>query len=122
MTYRVLVTGGRDYTDRGRVMKDLSRIFDKHRDMVVISGMARGADQHALDFALLYGLDYEGYAAKWNEDGKAAGLLRNQRMIDTKPDLVVAFPGGKGTADCVERAKKAGLTLWDRRTVDGHSS
>lgn len=120
MTYRVLVTGGRDYTDRGRVFKDLSRIHEKHRDMVLISGMANGADQLAFDYACMFDVDYEGYAAKWRDDGKAAGPLRNQRMIETKPDLVVAFPGGKGTEDCVERAKKAGLSLWDRRTVDGH--
>lgn len=28
-----------------------------------------------------------------------------------KPDLVVAFPGGSGTADCVRRAKAAGVEV-----------
>jgi len=39
---------------------------------------------------------------EWDELGKKAGPLRNQRMLDEgKPDLVVAFPGGGGTKDMV---------------------
>ena len=112
MTYRVLVTGGRDYEDRGRVFKDLSRIREKHPDMEVWSGMDAGTDQLVYDFCTFFGADYRGFS----------GLVidPSRRIIDLKPDLVVAFPGGKGTADCVERAKKAGLKLWDRRNVDGH--
>jgi len=120
MAYRVLVCGGRDYHDRARVFEDLARVFNKHTDMSLLSGMANGADQLAYDFACLYGLDFEGYAAQWKRDGKSAGPKRNQRMIDTRPDLVVAFPGGKGTADCVERAKAAGIAVWDRRSADGY--
>jgi hypothetical protein len=40
-----------------------------------------------------------------------AGFARNQRMVDSKPDLVVAFPGGKGTADAVARARAAGIEV-----------
>jgi predicted polyphosphate/ATP-dependent NAD kinase len=40
--------------------------------------------------------------------GKAAGIIRNQRMLDEgKPDLVIAFQGGDGTADMVRRANKS---------------
>ncbi len=35
-------------------------------------------------------------------------------MIDEwHPDAVVVFPGGSGTADMVERARKAGLPVWE---------
>jgi hypothetical protein len=38
--------------------------------------------------------------------------MRNQAMLDYgKPDLVVAFPGGKGTADMVRRARVAGVKV-----------
>jgi hypothetical protein len=41
---------------------------------------------------------YEVPQGEWDELGKKAGPLRNQRMLDEgKPDLVVAFPGGGGT-------------------------
>lgn len=42
----------------------------------------------------------------------AAGPHRNQKMVDQgKPDLVVAFLGGSGTADMVDRARKAGIEV-----------
>ena len=40
------------------------------------------------------------------------GHIRNQQMIDEgKPDLVVAFKGGTGTADMVRRAKKHNIKV-----------
>lgn len=42
-----------------------------------------------------------------------AGPDRNQRMIDEgRPDLVVAFPGGRGTADMIRRATEAGIEVF----------
>jgi hypothetical protein len=52
------------------------------------------------------------FNADWATHGKMAGWLRNQQMLDEgKPDLVVAFSGGRGTADMVRRTKKAGVEL-----------
>ena len=43
---------------------------------------------------------------------KSAGHIRNQVMLDKgKPDVVVAFPGGRGTADMVRRAEGAGIEV-----------
>lgn len=43
---------------------------------------------------------------------RSAGPKRNQRMLDKgKPDLVLAFPGGDGTADMVRKAKSAGVPI-----------
>ena len=54
----------------------------------------------------------EEYPADWKKYGKSAGPLRNQRMIDEgKPDLVVAFPGGVGTADMISRAKAYNISV-----------
>ena len=52
------------------------------------------------------------YPAPWKRFGPSAGGIRNQQMLDEgKPDLVVAFPGGKGTADMVRRAENAGVKV-----------
>lgn len=102
------------------MFKDLSRIREKHPDMEVWSGTSDGAEQLAYEYALFFDIDYRGFASNWIENGMPDGHGRHQRILDLKPDLVVAFPGGKDTADCVERAKRAGIALWDRRTVDGH--
>lgn len=50
--------------------------------------------------------------ADWKTHGRAAGPIRNQRMIDEwKPTLVIAFAGGRGTADMIRRAKAAGIEV-----------
>jgi hypothetical protein len=49
--------------------------------------------------------------ADWRKYGAAAGPIRNQRMLEGPPDIVVAFAGGKGTADMVQRARAAGIAV-----------
>lgn len=52
------------------------------------------------------------YHADWNAHGRSAGPIRNAKMLaEGKPDLVVAFPGGKGTAHMVGIARKAGVPV-----------
>jgi len=78
----------------------------------IIAGGARGADTMAKHLAHAWNVPFRMFKADWNKHGKAAGPLRNQRMLDEgKPDLVVAFPGGRGTADMVRRARAAGIEV-----------
>jgi hypothetical protein len=52
------------------------------------------------------------FVADWDANGKAAGPLRNQRMLEAfNPDMVLAFPGGRGTADMVRKAKRRGVKV-----------
>ena len=82
----------------------------------VIHGGSSGADALAGRWAHLASIPYTVYPANWERHGKAAGPLRNQRMLDEgKPDLVIAFPGGRGTADMVRRAKEAGVEVREVR-------
>lgn len=109
---RVLVCGGRDYEDREEFFWHMTHSFDGWRNCTIITGAARGADALGIDFAHTYGLKLESYPADWTKHGKAAGPIRNQQMLDDgKPDIVVAFPGGTGTADMVRRARKAGIEV-----------
>ena len=39
------------------------------------------------------------------------GRLPNDLIVESTPDLVVAFPGGEGTADLVSRARAAGVPV-----------
>ena len=74
-----------------------------------------GADYFASRFARARGIAEKPYPAEWSKYGKRAGMLRNQRMLDEEKviDLVVAFPGGAGTADMVRRAKLRGIPIRD---------
>jgi YspA, cpYpsA-related SLOG family len=110
---RVLVTGGRSYDDIFTVCETLSKIAIG----VLIHGGAPGADSLAECYAEDQGIPQRRFdipPEEWRRLGKKAGPLRNQRMLDEgKPDMVVAFPGGRGTVDMVRRAKKAGIPVME---------
>jgi len=110
---RVLVTGGRNYDDLGAVWSQLDAFHALQGPIsVVIHGGARGADLLAEKWAIANGVRHIAYKADWETHGRAAGPIRNRRMVeDAKPDLVIAFPGGSGTADCVHWAHEAGVTV-----------
>ena len=105
---RVLVCGGRNFRD----FDLLSRTLVQVSPSVIIDGGARGADWMASSWALENRVRSITYRADWNAHGKAAGPIRNQRMLDEgRPDLVLAFPGGRGTDDIVRRANAAGIKV-----------
>ena len=90
----------------------LDRIHGLTPITALIEGGAPGADRAAREWAQEHQVKAVTVPALWDLHGKAAGPIRNQRMVDDfKPDLVVAFPGGTGTADMVQRARKAGLAV-----------
>jgi predicted Rossmann-fold nucleotide-binding protein len=110
---RVLVCGGRDYADRGAVYASLDSLHAEHGFTMLIAGGARGADTLAVEWARDRGIRTEVYMADWKRLGRAAGPVRNKRMLtEGKPNLVVAFPGGSGTANMVAQARAAGLRVF----------
>jgi len=110
---RVLVCGGRNFLDKERAFAALDLLHAGPRPITrIIQGGANGADYLAQRWANERGISSEEFVAHWQAEGRAAGPLRNQRMISQgKPDLVLAFPGGRGTADMVRRAKSAGIEV-----------
>lgn len=111
---RVLVCGGRTYSDRARVYGVLNKINEETPIDMIIHGGAPGADSLAGDWAAFKMIDCLRVPAMWHVHGNAAGPRRNQRMLDIYgPQLVVAFPGGAGTADMVRRATKAEVKVME---------
>ena len=105
---RVLVCGGRNYTNAVRVHQTMQAV---PADATIIVGGARGADSLAEVSALALGMVAEVFYANWNKYGTRAGPIRNQEMIDSGIDKVIAFPGGYGTHDLKMRARKAGIPV-----------
>lgn len=110
-TYRVLVCGSRDYDNRAEVF----RVLDAYRGrigphMMIITGGAVGADEWARQWAVSRKVDHVILYAKWEQEDKAAGQIRNRRMIKLKPKLVLAFSThfdtSRGTADMIRVAEK----------------
>lgn len=109
----VLVCGGRDYSDHSCVYETLDSIHREAPITKLVTGGARGADTLAQDWATLRNVTNTIYMADWARYPRAGGIIRNQQMLAQEhPTLVVAFPGGRGTADMVRRSRSAGVTVW----------
>jgi predicted polyphosphate/ATP-dependent NAD kinase len=121
--WRVLVCGGRDYDDAPRIYSVLDHYNAATGGFeIVIQGEATGADLIAKAWAVTTGVRTADFPADWTtldgvpcivkyrRDGTAynalAGHNRNARMINEgAPNLVIAFPGGRGTRDMIAKAK-----------------
>lgn len=108
---QILITGGRDFYDQEMVFKTLDEIHSKSSISLVIHGAAKGADSLANQWAVDRSVPVDACRPDWKRFGRAAGVIRNKTMLDKSPDLLVAFPGGRGTADMVQRARKVGLKI-----------
>jgi len=109
---RVLVCGGRNYRDNVRVNQCLNLLHAAFGITVVIHGRASGADMLGEYWAKANDVPHLAFKPNWEAYGPAAGPMRNKQMLDEgKPDLVIAFPGGKGTADMVRQARERGVPV-----------
>jgi len=109
---RVLVCGGREYEDVEALKAELDAIHAEFGISELIHGAARGADSLAAAWAKSLGIPTRAFPADWNRHGKSAGFRRNEAMLcEGRPDAVIAFPGGKGTAHMVKLAVNAGIHL-----------
>lgn len=110
---KVLVCGGRDYADEACVFSVLDEVVLENSPHVtcIIHGGALGADRLAGEWARLRGVQEVICPANWDKFGNYAGIARNWRMLELGIDLVVAFPGGRGTADMVKRANWDGVPV-----------
>lgn len=122
MARTVLVCGGRDFGARGlngwAEERFLNRVLDELHEKepigLLVHGGADGADTLAGEWAAARGVDLTVYYANWTGHAAGAGPRRNARMLaHARPDLVVAFRGGKGTADCVRQARAAGVRVME---------
>lgn len=110
---RIIVCGGRHYSDYGTVERILSGIHDLTPIRHLYHGNATGADQLGDTWGRRAKISVHPVPAQWKKYGLRAGPIRNQHMLGQRIDLVVAFPGGRGTADMVNRAKKAGVRVME---------
>ena len=121
--FSVLGCGGRDFRDYRSVEDELDLLQPDQ----IVHGAARGADSlvgryarenriECLEFNAIWrprdGLDPETLRPLRNGYNPRAGFQRNGRMLrESRPDLVVAFPGGNGTAHMVRTARGDGYRV-----------
>lgn len=118
--FKVLITGGRDWSDEAAVRKELAAL--PAGSILVHGACPRGADAIADSIARDIGFEIRRYPADWNRHGRAAGMIRNGDMIKAEhPDadgcniqVAFAFPtvSSRGTWDCVRKLRKAGVRVF----------
>ena len=120
MAHYVCCTGGRGYDDYDSVLQVVTALAVFYgEDLRCMDGKARGADTLFHRAALSLGVRTKRFPADWDKHGKKAGHIRNQEMVDYlvmcrskgHSVQVVAFPGGDGTANMIERAERAGIDV-----------
>jgi hypothetical protein len=110
---RILICGDRNWTDRVMIWDAL---VDAGADVIVIEGEASGADTIAREIAYEMDMQVLPYPAEWKRYGKAAGPIRNRRMLEEgKPDEVWAFHDdlgrSRGTRNMIAQARQAGVPV-----------
>lgn len=123
----VLVCGGRAYADRAFLEAELDRLHAQQRFARLVEGGSGrrgrdgsprcGADLLARAWAEARGVPVTEHPALWRSEGLSAGFNRNLRMVlAERPELIVAFPGGRGTAHTCGLAASYRIPLVDLRS------
>jgi len=113
---KLIVAGGRGYHLTQADYLRLNEIHVKTRILTLVSGGASGADADGEEWARRLYIPIRRFPADWKAHGKAAGPIRNRQMAEYA-DAVVLFPGGRGTENMYQEAKKAGLEIYDFRAA-----
>lgn len=123
---KVLVTGGRYWTDKERLERELDRLHFLHDFTDLAHGDAGqfnpftrevmcGVDKMAGAWAKTRDIRVQKFPVTdkdWTKYGNDAGPRRNRFMFDTfKPQYVIVFPGGSGTRDMMVYSMSKGAEL-----------
>lgn len=127
---KILITGDREWDNEDAIIdayEDACLNWHTYpSDITLCHGNCRGADVQAGHIAEQLGMTVVPFQAHWQHTpncppkckeviGRAAGVIRNQKMLDDNSDITLALvfhsnlEESKGTADMVRRLKKAGI-------------
>jgi len=131
-----VITGGRERTPTLAELKRLLEVLTARGVTVVREGEARGTDKAVAAWlrARMPEVEVEPWRvtrADWDKYGGSAGHRRNRAMLDggydaglfgerERPpaDVLFAFSGGRGTANCRTEAAKRGIPIEHIEPVD----
>ena len=109
---KLAVCGGRNFSDKARAFDSLTWLHSIRKITTLIHGGCTGADALAGQWAFSKGVFCIVEHAQWSVHGHSAGPIRNQKIIDVhRPEMLLAFPGFRGTADMIDRAVRANIIV-----------
>ena len=113
--FRIIIAGCRDFHDYPLLRKTMDKLLQnklRKEKIVIICGMAKGADMLGARYAQERGYYIRYFPADWDKYGKRAGPIRNEEMAKNA-DALVAFWDGEssGTKNMIEIAKQYNLAV-----------
>ena len=107
---RFIVAGSRDFNDYELLKSEMDailRFYDIKTEVTIISGGCRGADALGERYARENGIPLEIFEAEWDKYGRAAGPIRNEKMVEYS-NAVICFWDNKsrGTFSLIKLANK----------------
>lgn len=108
---KIIVCGSHLDSKPGFIWQWLDKLHKVKPITLLIHGGAKHVDTWAGKWAYTRGVKVSVHHANWRKYGLAAGPIRNAEMLKEKPDAVIAFPGGRGTANMCNQAKEAGVPV-----------
>ena len=114
--FKLIVAGSRDFNDYERLVKELNVLADgvlSNHAVSIVSGMARGADSLAVQFAKKHDVKLYEFPADWDRLGKAAGFIRNRTMALFADGLLTFWDGhSNGTRHMIHFMQTTGKPVW----------
>ena len=118
---KAIICGGRDYTPKFWDQNEIAKLCIKHNIEEIVTGGATGADTFGARIAEEAEVTSTIFPAHWHTYGRRAGMIRNTEMAEYLDDggdnIVIALPGGAGTALMVKIAR--GLLIKVYEIEDG---
>lgn len=112
---KLVVAGGRDVHLSDKDYQVLEKVVNKMDIDEIITGGATGVDTDAIEWAKARGVKTRIFAAEWERHGRMAGPIRNREMA-LYADVLLHFPGGKGTQSMIMEARSKNLLVIDGTT------
>lgn len=114
---RIAFAGGANFNDHRAIWDVLDKAHARHPDMILMHGATpTGAERAAACWADSRGVAQVAFRPDWNHHAKAAPFKRNDRMIAALPVGLIVFPGNGIQDNLADKARKAGIPLWDFRS------
>jgi hypothetical protein len=116
---RLLISGGRHFDDAASILSELNRIHAEYPVTVLIHGGLPAIGSAAEDWARQNDVHIIRYPANWSLLGKQADAKRNRFMLeDSRPDALLAFPGGRHLQELVQHARAKGMPVIIARSME----
>lgn len=107
---RLAVTGGRDHVPTPAELSVFDVLWAALGALTLVHGDARGVDRLVAAYVARThpSARVMVFPANWQTHGRSAGHKRNTAMLRSGVEALIAFPGGRGTANCVQQAQRLG--------------